>query len=154
MYHGSLWGGLLRYLGGNYQRPILETERLLRQTKIFDRRKRAQSTLEPSQRPVWISQLPCLLSIEVIVSTPDKKITVAGQADLEKAISSKIGDAQSVQEGITSRLSKNPLAHVRKTLLGSAEARGIAPVPVEERTDRSVFSLFTLWFTANCTTLP
>ncbi|RSM02829.1 hypothetical protein CEP52_007733 [Fusarium oligoseptatum] len=78
--------------------------------------------------------------------------------DLEKTMSSnsksKNGDLQSVREGTASRLSNGTLAFLRKTLFGSAESRGIDPVPIEERVDKRGHSLFTLWFTANCTLLP
>lgn len=43
---------------------------------------------------------------------------------------------------------------VFRNFLGSAEARGIVPVPEEERTEKSATSLFTLWFTANFSLLP
>lgn len=43
---------------------------------------------------------------------------------------------------------------LRSKFLSHAEARGIAPVPEEERTDESGFSLFTLFFSANFGLLP
>ena len=36
----------------------------------------------------------------------------------------------------------------------AVEARGIVPVPIEERTNRRTYSIFTLWFTVSTNLLP
>lgn len=42
----------------------------------------------------------------------------------------------------------------RKILGWGVEENGIIPVPVEKRTDKRVFNLFTIWFTALLCLLP
>ncbi|KAK1674993.1 permease for cytosine/purines, uracil, thiamine, allantoin-domain-containing protein [Colletotrichum godetiae] len=73
--------------------------------------------------------------------------------DLEK----KLGDdADNVSIGAGSQdpPPRSWLTKLPRALLSSAETRGVAPVPIEERTVRNTLQLFTLWLTANCTTLP
>ncbi|KAK1469963.1 hypothetical protein CMEL01_01730 [Colletotrichum melonis] len=59
-----------------------------------------------------------------------------------------------LEAGSQSLPSKNWLTRLRNAFLHSAETQGVAPVPIEERSDRDTFKLFMLWLTANCTTLP
>jgi len=40
------------------------------------------------------------------------------------------------------------------TALSNIEIRGIQPVPVEERTNRRAYNIFTLWFTLSTNPLP
>ncbi|KAK1622824.1 hypothetical protein BDP81DRAFT_465865 [Colletotrichum phormii] len=47
-----------------------------------------------------------------------------------------------------------PSKQTLRTLHQKAGLPSVAPVPIEERTDRNTLQLFTLWLTANCTTLP
>ncbi|KAH6984455.1 cytosine-purine permease [Ilyonectria sp. MPI-CAGE-AT-0026] len=74
--------------------------------------------------------------------------------DLEKSEFPRNHSSASVDEGDATHLPKSPLAWVRGKLTGSVEARGIDPVPVEERSDKNGLSLFAVWFTANCSLLP
>ncbi|KAK1529852.1 purine-cytosine permease FCY21 [Colletotrichum paranaense] len=59
-----------------------------------------------------------------------------------------------LEAGSQSLPSKDWLTRLRNAFLHSAETQGVAPVPIEERSDRDTFKLFMLWLTANCTTLP
>ncbi|KAF3025877.1 hypothetical protein E8E14_014822 [Neopestalotiopsis sp. 37M] len=71
----------------------------------------------------------------------------------EKKIADDV-DKCSLAAGTQSPANGNWLKRLQKSLLSSAETRGIDPVPVEERTDDKPLQLFTLWFTSNCTLLP
>lgn len=83
--------------------------------------------------------------LEMSEKSPDAR-------DLEDQKTDPLTPIETVQEGddkersLVSKLSSKVFARV--------EARGIAPVPVEERTDSRAYSLFALWFTANFSLLP
>jgi hypothetical protein len=72
--------------------------------------------------------------------------------DLEKNDPIILEDSESIREGDAS--AKGKVSRLLNLISGSAEARGIVPVPLEERTDKSGATLFSLWFTANCSLLP
>ncbi|KAJ3939865.1 uncharacterized protein N0V96_009854 [Colletotrichum fioriniae] len=73
--------------------------------------------------------------------------------DLENRLGDDVENA-ALEAGSQNPPSRDWLAKLRKASLSSAETRGVAPVPIEERTDKNTLQLFTLWLTANCTTLP
>ncbi|KAF4785378.1 purine-cytosine permease FCY21 [Colletotrichum scovillei] len=73
--------------------------------------------------------------------------------DLENKLGDDV-DNVSLEAGSQSLPSKNWLTRLRNALSSCAETRGVAPVPIEERSDKDTLKLFTLWLTANCTTLP
>lgn len=71
----------------------------------------------------------------------------------EKKIADDV-DKCSLAAGTQSPANGNWLKRLQKSLLSSAETRGIDPVPVGEGTDDKPLQLFTLWFTSNSTLLP
>ncbi|KAH0431473.1 purine-cytosine permease FCY21 [Colletotrichum camelliae] len=73
--------------------------------------------------------------------------------DIEE-VSQKNDENASLQTGAHDVISGGWFTKLREALLSSAETRGVAPVPLEERTDKKPLQLFTLWLTANCTLLP
>jgi len=72
--------------------------------------------------------------------------------DIER--SSARVDNESIAVGIQEDRPRSIAGYIKKLLAGTAEARGAAPVPVEERLDENAISLLTLWTTANCSLLP
>lgn len=77
---------------------------------------------------------------------------VEQQDDPEKGEVAIIEPENSIQEGSTKASSL--LSRLQGLITGSVEARGIQPVPLEERTDKKGTNLISLWFTANCSLLP
>ncbi|KXH28278.1 NCS1 nucleoside transporter [Colletotrichum simmondsii] len=87
------------------------------------------------------------------VETMTTKHEKPNSVDLENKLGDDV-DNVSLEAGSQSLPSKNWLTRLRNALLSCAETRGVAPVPIEERSDKNTLKLFTLWLTANCTTLP
>lgn len=90
-----------------------------------------------------------LARVETMTTKHEKPHSV----DLENKLGDDV-DNVSLEAGSQSLPSKNWLTRLRNALSSCAETRGVAPVPIEERSDKDTLKLFTLWLTANCTTLP
>lgn len=84
---------------------------------------------------------------------PDSNHTATSSKDeLEKNVPIVLENTEPIRED--SVATNGILSRLRYLVVGAAEARGIVPVPLEERTDKKGTNLFSLWFTANCSLLP
>ena len=57
-------------------------------------------------------------------------------------------ESQTKRNGVSSTILEKIQANA------AVEARGIVPVPIDERTNRRTYSIFTLWFTVSTNLLP
>jgi hypothetical protein len=60
----------------------------------------------------------------------------------------QVAEMQDMEQGRWSRWAHKIIS------FQSVEARGIQPIPVEERTNRRTYDIFTLWFTMSTSPLP
>lgn len=110
---------------------------------------RAHPPYTPILHVRWTTVEIFLRPLELFNSVPS---TVMDAQDVEKVAATE--SSTPVESSSFDEALKPKSAIWRKILGLGVEENGIIPVPVEKRTDKRVFNLFTLWLTALLCLLP
>jgi len=92
-------------------------------------------------------------AIQPQTEKPQTEKSMMRDIDIEKNDASTTSDVVVAESTASNALYKGR-SWLSRLVSWSVEVRGIAPVPIEERTDTRLVNIFTVWFTMSVSVLP